>query len=198
MTYEVKNDDLVLVMSDGVSDNLTDRQIEQILETIMSDRRFQTDTNLVTRQLLLAAQKISRANELRSKMDDMSLITIKVGTEQGNDGENQRKSFGAAEATDKNIPSQAEQLSKLVTSIRNLNEFNRFIDFLDREKILWPDSSGVPTYSAEDLKRRSQQAIAYYQKNGRDINGSLRFIPRAYNLRETLGIIMRSEVVANF
>lgn len=64
--FNVKNGDKVLFCSDGISDNLTDTEIKNIL----------MNTNMESEFLIQKANEVSKSNSARSKVDDMSAIVV--------------------------------------------------------------------------------------------------------------------------
>ncbi|OIP06739.1 hypothetical protein COS66_03495 [Candidatus Berkelbacteria bacterium CG06_land_8_20_14_3_00_43_10] len=70
-TLNLESSDILLICTDGVSDNCTDKEIEQIISQSL-------DRGEVVNNLLEHAQKVSRENNFRSKMDDMTAISIEV------------------------------------------------------------------------------------------------------------------------
>lgn len=68
---DLKKDDQILFCSDGLSDNLTTKEMEEIL--IQKNPSIERANNL----LETALQK-SRAENFRSKPDDITLILAKV------------------------------------------------------------------------------------------------------------------------
>lgn len=64
--FNINNGDKVLFCSDGISDNLTDKEIKNIL----------INTNKEAEALILKAKEVSRSNSARSKKDDMSAIVV--------------------------------------------------------------------------------------------------------------------------
>lgn len=64
--------DKLLVCTDGISDNLTDGEIQVLLNSNL-------DTNVAVQKLIEASQVRSKSNHARRKTDDMTALVVKVG-----------------------------------------------------------------------------------------------------------------------
>jgi len=71
-THQLSPGDRLIIMSDGIHDNLTDQQIAKCL----IDNPH--DTEKATRALVQQAKEVSKQNTSRSKPDDITAIVVKL------------------------------------------------------------------------------------------------------------------------
>lgn len=74
-TIDLLPNDRLLVCSDGISDNLTDREVQTIMESNPA-------INVAVQKLIEASQTRSRTKHPRAKPDDMTALIVDVGTNQ--------------------------------------------------------------------------------------------------------------------
>jgi protein phosphatase len=91
---DLLNNDKLLVCSDGISDNLTDIEIQTILNST-------SDADAAIQKLIEDSQARSRESHARAKPDDMTALIIEQATEN-------LESPAAAEAEPVSSPEQAE------------------------------------------------------------------------------------------
>lgn len=72
-TFDVERGDVYLAMSDGIHDNLTDEQIERIVE------KHKDDLRQAARELIDEASAVSKDKDnIRAKPDDMTVVVVKI------------------------------------------------------------------------------------------------------------------------
>ena len=75
-TYEISKGDILLLCTDGVSDNLTKNEIESIIAKNQSQSSYEISKNLV-----LESSVRSRQRAVRSKPDDMTALVVHVNSD---------------------------------------------------------------------------------------------------------------------
>lgn len=74
-TYEVSKGDILLFCTDGVSDNLTKKEIQSIIAKNKKKGSYE-----ITKKLILESSSRSRQKVSRSKADDMTALTVIINS----------------------------------------------------------------------------------------------------------------------
>lgn len=136
-TIDIRDGDRVIVTSDGIHDNLTDEEMQQIIATVQ-------DGNQAAQALVHASGERSRdLKHLRHQNDDMSAIVVGLGPWQKQPQPLERATI------------QSEQARAQPDQIRELDYSGRLMDFPELFRAL--DASGglqgsEKWYSVQELK----------------------------------------------
>ena len=145
---EIQEGDLILLCSDGISDNLTTEEIQETLSEDISPAAM-------AQGFVKKADSRARQRTIRSKFDDRTAVIVKVGKPQLKSKEEKAKEISPA----KEIVLQEFTIGEKVKIQRTSGEIEEnwmvalYFPDLDRYNVLSPDGKISKGISQEKLKR---------------------------------------------
>ncbi len=173
--WDVKDGDEVLVFSDGITDNLTDQEIENWVKKSVRGKAVQG--LMYDAYQKSKAQKSPERSGKPRKKDDMSAIRVKIGKiEQGSEEEKK------AEKQEGGVSFRASSFDELYTILRD-------------EKFTQPEkSTGEIIAHIMKLELKARQILERYDTKKEE--GDLAFLTRKRDLRSLVVELLRKKVAS--
>lgn len=116
---ELAQGDILAITSDGIHDNLTDTEINQII----GESRDKTE-NEIARLLITAATKVAESGTPRAKKDDMSAVIIKVKKDKKEIAPTQKQQIPEQTKREKIKEAEKHITQLFYQDLRNNPEYN--------------------------------------------------------------------------
>ncbi|MDO5561310.1 MAG: serine/threonine-protein phosphatase [bacterium] len=174
-TLPVLPGDQIFIFSDGITDNLTDRDMAQIIQETGGGQRS-VDVLL---QYALNASRVGKEQNIRSKKDDMTAVTLTVAKAEAPTPV--RSTVEQPTEKRQAVPLESAQVEQALR--QELSQTSSMADLESKVSEFYQRGIAFKDYTALQVEQQLQEALHRYTTSG-DIGYAAAVVTRTYGLRE--------------